>query len=90
MMEAYRSGDPYLAFAKQAGAAPTCATKGTHKEVRDQFKSTVLAVQYVWAPTHWPPELVSRQFELANCFAFITKRIVYSGAGPTPLSTTPC
>ena len=46
MADAYRSGDPYLAFAKQAGAAPTCATKGTHKEVRDQFKSTVLAVQY--------------------------------------------
>ena len=28
MMEAYRSGDPYLAFAKQAGAAPPEATKG--------------------------------------------------------------
>jgi DNA polymerase I len=46
MMEAYRSGDPYLAFAKQAGAAPANATKATHKAVRDQFKSTVLAVQY--------------------------------------------
>jgi DNA polymerase I len=46
MMEAYRSGDPYLAFAKQAGAAPPEATKATHKAVRDQFKSTVLAVQY--------------------------------------------
>ena len=46
MMEAYRSGDPYLAFAKQAGAAPADATKATHKAVRDQFKSTVLAVQY--------------------------------------------
>jgi DNA polymerase-1 len=46
MMEAYRSGDPYLAFAKQAGAAPLNATKATHKAVRDQFKSTVLAVQY--------------------------------------------
>jgi DNA polymerase-1 len=46
MMEAYRSGDPYLAFAKQAGAAPADATKATHKAIRDQFKSTVLAVQY--------------------------------------------
>ena len=46
MMEAYRSGDPYLAFAKQAGAAPPEATKTTHKAIRDQFKSTVLAVQY--------------------------------------------
>jgi DNA polymerase I len=46
MMEAYRSGDPYLAFAKQAGAAPADATKVTHKAVREQFKQCVLAVQY--------------------------------------------
>jgi DNA polymerase I len=46
MMEAYHSGDPYLAFAKQAGAAPPNATKATHKAIRDQFKSTVLAVNY--------------------------------------------
>jgi hypothetical protein len=46
MMEAYRSGDPYLAFAKQAGAAPPDATKASHKEVRDLFKVTALAVQY--------------------------------------------
>jgi DNA polymerase-1 len=46
MMEAYRSGDPYLAFAKQAGAAPAEATKATHNAVREQFKACVLAVQY--------------------------------------------
>jgi DNA polymerase I len=46
MMAAYRSGDPYLEFAKQAGAAPVSATKASHKAIRDQFKSTVLAVQY--------------------------------------------
>jgi DNA polymerase I len=46
MMDAYRSGDPYLAFAKQAGAAPPTATKVTHKAAREQFKQCVLAVQY--------------------------------------------
>ena len=46
MMEAYLSGDPYLAFAKQAGAAPANATKVSHKAVREQFKQCVLAVQY--------------------------------------------
>lgn len=46
MMEAYRSGDPYLAFAIQAGAAPQGATKQTHKVEREQFKACVLAVQY--------------------------------------------
>jgi DNA polymerase-1 len=46
MMAAYASGDPYLAFAKQAGAVPKDATKQSHKAVRDQFKACVLAVQY--------------------------------------------
>jgi hypothetical protein len=46
MLEAYRSGDPYLAFAKQAGAVPPEATKQSHKSERDQFKACVLAVQY--------------------------------------------
>ena len=46
MLDAYRSGDPYLAFAKQAGAVPSTATKATHKAARDQFKACVLAVQY--------------------------------------------
>jgi hypothetical protein len=46
MQEAYRSGDPYLAFAKQAGAVPRDATKKTHGSVRDLFKACVLAVQY--------------------------------------------
>ena len=46
MKEAYLSGDPYLAFAKQAGAVPVWGTKETHKAERDQFKACVLAVQY--------------------------------------------
>lgn len=46
MKEAYASGDPYLAFAKQAGAVPADATKAMHKPIRDQFKACVLAVQY--------------------------------------------
>ena len=50
MMEAYFSGDPYLAFAKQAGAVPAEATKQSHKAERDQFKACVLAVQYGMGP----------------------------------------
>jgi hypothetical protein len=46
MQAAYRSGDSYLAFAKQAGAVPADATKHTHKSVRELFKACVLAVQY--------------------------------------------
>jgi DNA polymerase I-like protein with 3'-5' exonuclease and polymerase domains len=46
MMQAYRSGDPYLEFAKQAGAAPPNATKETHREQREAFKVCALGVQY--------------------------------------------
>ncbi len=46
MIEAYGSGDPYLAFAKQAGAVPKSATKQSHPRERGQFKVCALAVQY--------------------------------------------
>jgi len=46
MLEAYQSGDPYLAFAKQAGAVPSDATKATYGLIREQYKACVLAVQY--------------------------------------------
>jgi DNA polymerase I len=50
MLAAYQSGDPYLAFAKQAGAVPPDATKQSHSAQRDLFKACVLAVQYGMGP----------------------------------------
>jgi hypothetical protein len=46
MLAAYVSGDPYLAFARQAGAIPPGGTKDTHGSVRERFKVTALAVLY--------------------------------------------
>lgn len=46
MQEAYLSGDPYLAFAKQAGAVPQEATKHSHGSIREQYKACALGVQY--------------------------------------------
>lgn len=46
MLHAYKSGDPYLEFAKQAGSVPANATKQSHGVEREQFKACVLAVQY--------------------------------------------
>jgi DNA polymerase-1 len=46
MQAAYLSGDPYLAFAKQAGAVPADATKETHGPQRELYKQCVLATQY--------------------------------------------
>jgi DNA polymerase I-like protein with 3'-5' exonuclease and polymerase domains len=46
MVAAYQTGDPYLAFAVQAGVAPGGATKESHKKVREQFKQCALGVLY--------------------------------------------
>jgi hypothetical protein len=46
MIEAYASGDPYLAFGQQAGRIPPDGTKASHKATRDLFKACVLGVQY--------------------------------------------
>lgn len=46
MLSAYNSGDPYLDFAKSFGAAPPDATKKSHADTRDRFKTMLLAVQY--------------------------------------------
>ena len=43
---AYESGDPYIAFAIQAGLAPPGATKETHKDIRNRCKSVVLGTNY--------------------------------------------
>lgn len=46
LWEAYDSGDPYIAFAIQAGLAPKGATKTSHKAIRDRCKPIVLGVNY--------------------------------------------
>lgn len=46
LQEAYLSGDTYIAFAKQAGAVPANATKESHSEIRDQFKTCMLGINY--------------------------------------------
>lgn len=46
MLWAYQSGDPYLAFAIQAGAVPADATKESHPIERSRFKACALGVLY--------------------------------------------
>jgi DNA polymerase I len=46
LLEAVRSGDPYLWFARKVGLAPEGATKATHKELRDWLKPFLLGVHY--------------------------------------------
>jgi hypothetical protein len=46
MLDMYRTGDPYLTFAKRVGAVPNWATKQSHAAIRDRYKIMLLAVQY--------------------------------------------
>ena len=46
MLAGYESGDPYIVFAKQAGAVPEDATKESHPVIREQFKQCALGVLY--------------------------------------------
>ena len=50
MIRAYRSGDPYLEFARMAGAVPPGATPETHPQERKLYKLCALAVQYEMGP----------------------------------------
>jgi DNA polymerase I-like protein with 3'-5' exonuclease and polymerase domains len=50
MIKDYRTGDPYLAFAKAARIAPQDATKESHKPIRDRCKEVVLGVNYGMGP----------------------------------------
>ena len=43
---AYISGDPYMQFAIDMGAAPAGASKFTHPSVRSEFKSIMLSIQF--------------------------------------------
>ena len=46
MIAAYKGGDAYLAFAKQAGAVPPDATKESHPEERKKYKETALGTLF--------------------------------------------
>jgi hypothetical protein len=75
MLEAYQSGDPYLAFAKLAGAIPPDGTKSSHKQIRELYKSAVLGISYgmgeqgLHAKLGGPPLLARRILsEHKQCF----------------------
>jgi len=50
MIDGYVRGDPYLAFAVDAGLAPPDATKQSHGLIRERCKTIVLGVNYGMGP----------------------------------------
>jgi DNA polymerase-1 len=90
MQVAYRSGDPYLAFAKQAGAVPQDATKATHGPTRELFKQCVLAVQYGMEAQSLAWRIASRLSSPAIFSALTIKPTGNSGPGRMLQSTKRC
>ena len=91
MQAAYLSGDPYLAFAKQAGAVPADATKATHGPTRELFKQCVLAVQYGMEADSLAYAHRAAADRGARPAAGASRDLSdSSGAGRTRPSTTPC
>jgi DNA polymerase family A len=75
MQEAYRSGDPYLSFAKLAGDVPEDGTADEFKTERDLYKQCVLATQYGQGAVGLSqkigkPEIVARRLLRLNHEAF--------------------
>jgi hypothetical protein len=46
LQDAYTSGDAYVTFAKMADAVPQTATKDSHPEIRNLYKTIMLGVLY--------------------------------------------
>jgi DNA polymerase-1 len=46
MLNLYATGSPYIEFAKRFDAAPQSATKKSHPEVHETYKSALLGAQY--------------------------------------------
>lgn len=78
MIEAYESGDPYSWFAKACEAMPQDGSKETHGKIRDAFKATVLALQYMMGDEslakklsadtgeHWTKDRAGKQSKMFN------------------------
>lgn len=57
MMDAYSSGDVYLAFGKSASLIPSEGTKASHKKERDLCKALVLGISYDMSAMGLAPRL---------------------------------
>jgi DNA polymerase-1 len=90
MQAAYLSGDPYLSFAKQAGAVPSDATKESHGPQRELFKQCVLGVAYGMEAQGLALRIGQAPIVARDLRARTARPTARSGAGRTPSSTTPC
>ena len=91
MQAAYLSGDPYLEFAKQAGAVPADATKRTHEpDARAVQAMRAWRWPTAWKRKAWRGGSASPRSSRATCCGRTAKPIAGSGRGRTRPSIAPC
>ena len=88
---AYASGDPYIAFARQAGLVPADATKNSHPAERAVCKMLFLGIGYGMSAEGMALQsgLHDRRGAQAAC-GCIARPIRCSGRGRKTTSTAPC
>ena len=87
MMNAYTSGDPYLTFAKMAGAVPEAATRQTHPAERAAYKVCMLAVQYGMGANPSPTNSVTSPLTQNVCCRRTRIPSINIGVGPKEFRT---
>ena len=90
MLEMYRTGDPYLTFAKSVGAVPQTATKKSHETVRDRYKIMLLSTQYGLSATSLAARLNIPTFDAHETLGQHRQQFAQTGRGPMTTSPTPC
>ena len=81
LWDAYESGDPYIAFAIQAGIAPPGATKETHKDIRNRCKSVVLGTNYGMTSYRVAQSAKIHNWKQNHCYRSTAKLIERFGLG---------
>jgi hypothetical protein len=84
MLAAYHSGDPYLQFAIQAGAAPAGSNKATHGAIREHYKVCSLAMLYGMGPRTLPVAWSNRWQSASSSTRRTNGRTPASGNGWRP------
>jgi len=89
MQEAYTSGDPYLAFAKQAGAVPADATKKTQGGYESSSRPACSQCSTEWVRNRWRNASANQCAVRVSCLSCTKALTARSGSGPTRVWITP-
>ena len=90
MIQAYETGDPYLAFAKQAGLIPPSGTRQTQRAEEINARVVSWESSMGWRPPRSLAGSGGRRLTLASSSSSIGRPIPGSGPGAMEPRLTPC